>query len=200
MLIYLIYSLFRINKINYVSISDVSINDQFINKDKLANYHSFYSNSIEKAYQDIKNNKTIKQDNEIYYLKKVLRESDVLVISVGMKELNNGFNKYNMDMNYELFNKMYSNIKILINELKKHAFGRIIFIGYYNPCNYYDANIDRFFYDMNIKLERLMIDNNIIYLDLYELIKGSNYKINNYYLNDKGLKKISSMIDFYLEK
>ena len=209
LVIYVIYVLFNVSrKINYVSISDSVMHNSFdnviydylYNKKQINTYNNyFYNSTILKVYQDIKNNRTLKIDSEIYYLKKVLRESDVVVISVGMEELASNFDKYNYKSNYSFFNNMYYNIELLISEIKKYAYGKIIFLGYYNPTNYYDANVDRFFYDVNIKLERLMIDNNVIYLDLYELIKDNNYQEKNKaYLNKQANRKIAKMIEFYL--
>ena len=205
--IYLIYNVYKVNKINYVSLNDLVINyDKYVYKhllDKkiINNYNnSFNSFSILDLYNTIKNNRTIKENNEILYLKKVLRESDVLVISVGMMELINNFNKYNMTINYDYFSKMYSSIQGVIKEIKKYAYGKIIFLGYYNPTNYYDANIDSFFYEINIKLERLLLENNIIYIDLYTMIKENNYKEKySFSLNDLGNKKIASIINYYLD-
>ena len=180
---------------------NASINEYLKNKNKVGDFNNYFnSSSILNTYKDIKNNRTIRWNGIDYYIKKVLRESDVLVISVGMDELYSNFDKYNMNNNYNLFNDMYSNLKRMLNEIKRYAYGKIIFVGYYNPTTYYDANIDRFFYDINIKLERLMIDYNITYIDLYELIKNNNYKErNSIYLNTNGIKKLASIIEYYLE-
>ncbi len=191
--IYVIYSLYCNNSINYVSLTDSNNNFdiyiyEYLSKNKTNRFNNYFnSSSIIQAYQNIRNNQTIRVNNTDYYLKKVLRESDILVISIGMDELSINFNKYNMQVNYAYFDKMYDNIIRLVKEIKRYAYGKIIFLGYYNPTNYYDANIDRFFYDINIKLERLMIDNNIIYLDLYELVKG----------NRKAYKEIANGIKYY---
>ncbi len=161
------------------------------------NYFNNYTLSL--VYHDILNNKTIRNNNKDYYIKKSLRESDLIVISVGMEELNNNYNKYDMKNNYVFFNKMYSDIEKLIKEIRKYAQDKIIFLGYYNPTNYYDSMVDEFFYDVDIKLNRLMINNDIIYLDLYEKVKGHNYKEkNSVYLNDLGQKEIANAIIFYL--
>lgn len=204
LVIYLIYYVNNTNGINYVSISD-SLNNydndiyEYLPSNSSFNNY-FNSSSIIGLFKDIKNNRTIMVNGEIYYLKKVLRESDVLVINVGMSELAKFFNKYDMDYNYHLLEEMIANIKKMVIEVKKYAYGKIIFIGYYNPVNYYDANIDRLFYDVNIKLERLMIDNNIIYLDLYEKVKGNNYKDRNgSSLNLSGNKMIANIIKYYLK-
>ena len=206
--IYIIYSLVNVNRIKYVSVNDLVMNgyNDYIknylnNSNRLDTFNDYFnSSSILDLYQDIKNNRTIKVNNVDYYLKKALRESDVLVISVGMEELARIFNKFDMANNYAYFNNMFSNIKRMIQEVKRYTYGKIIYFGYYNPTNYYDAEIDRFFYDINIKLERLMINNDIIYIDLYEMIKGNNYKEkDSAYLNNDGNKRISNVIEYYLK-
>lgn len=208
LIIYVIYNVLSIRRINYISIHDNvlgSYNNHIKNylliKNKLDGFNSEFNNSsIIKIYQDIRNNRIIRINNQDYYLKKELRESDILVISVGMEEIISNFNKYDMKTNYSYFNNMYSNIEKLISEIKKYTYGKIIFLGYYNPTNYYDSHIDRFFYDIDIKLNRLMMDNDVIYIDLYELIKENNYKEKDMViLNNDGIKKLASIIEFYLE-
>ena len=169
---------------------------------KTINEFNFYFNNytVSLLYQDIKNNRTIKVNNKDYYFKKSLRESDIVIISIGMEELANNYNKYDMKDNYAYFNNMYRDIQNLIQEIRKYAKEKVIFLGYYNPTNYYDSHVDEFFYYINIKLNRLMVNNDVVYLDLYELIKGNNYKENNsMYLIDQAHQKISEMIEFYLE-
>ena len=73
-------------------------------------------------------------------------------------------------------------------------------LGYYNPTNYYDSKTDEFFYDMDIRLNELMMSNDIIYLDLYEVIKSNRYKDSDkHVLNIRGFKKIANLIEYYLE-
>lgn len=176
LVIYLIYS-FNNEDNNYVLIRDNNKLNNYIMECYLVNNKKvndlFSSPSIIKSYQDIKNNRTIKVNDNLYYFKKVLRESDVLVINVGMEELTLSFNNNNLKANYELLNRMYNDIEKLIKEIQKYAFGKIIFIGYYNPTNYYDAYIDELFYSINSNLEKLMNKNGIIYVDLYEKIKAN---------------------------
>lgn len=193
-LIYIIYNCFSIKRINYVSITDNVLNgyNEYLLKDKFSNFNSYFtSSSVSNFYKDVISNKTIKVNDEIYYLKKVLRESDILVISIGMEELTKVFNKYDLSSNNNYFLKMFERIKLLIKEIKRYAYGKIIFLGYYNPTYYYDSSIDQFFYDINIKLERLMIDNDITYLDLYEIVKKNK-------LEDNIDKIIANIIKYYL--
>ena len=210
--IYLIYLYFSHTSINYLSISDnVMIGENnynnyiyeyLHNKKKLNEFNSYFTNyTISLIYQDIKNNRTIRVNNNDYYFKKSLRESDFVVISIGMEELSNNYNKYDMNKNYKYFDKMYFDIEKLVKEIKKYAQEKVIFLGFYNPTNYYDAKTDEFFYDIDIRLNRLMINNNITYIDLYELIKGNNYKEkNSVYLNSKAHQKIANIIEFYIDK
>ena len=191
-LIFTIYNHFSFKKVKYVSITDNILNDynNYLSNNKLRDFNnSFVSPSILDLYHAIKDNKTIKVGNDIYYLKKVLRESDVLVISVGMEELTKNYNKYDMAHNNNYLNKMYDDITKLIKEIKKYAYEKIIFIGYYNPTNYYDSSVDNFFYNWDIKLNELMVNNDINYINTYELVKG-NTNIN---------KKLAGIIEFYFE-
>ena len=202
-LIIIIYNHFSIKKINYVSIGDNSIfyfNEYLKNNNKLGEFNNiFYNKKIKGLKEDIKINRTIRIDNNDYFIKKVLRESDILVISVGMDELSLYYNKDDININYQYFNKMYNEIDDLLKEIKKYAQEKIIFLGYYNPTNYYDSKTDEFFFYLNNKLNELMSDD-VIYIDLYELIKGNQYKdSNSYYLNKYGYQKVASIIEFYLD-
>ena len=216
--LFLIYRHFDTKKINYVSIGDGItrginsygiesygyndfIYDYLKKKNKLGTFNSyFYNGTITGLTKDIKDNRTIRVDYEEYYIKKILRESDVLVISVGEDELSANYQKYDMETNYIYFDKMYVDIENLIKEIKLYAKGKIIFLGYYNPTNYYDSKVDEFFYDMDIRLNELMMSNDIIYLDLYEVIKSNRYKDSDKHeLNIRGFKKIANLIEYYLE-
>ena len=209
--IYFIYFYFNKTNIDYLAISDnimaknINYSDYLKNEveknKKIKEFNPYFINdSIILLYQDIINNRTIRIDNKDYYIKRSLRESDFVIISVGMEELSNNYNKYDMKDNYNYFNKMYLDIEKLINEIKKYAQDIIIFLGYYNPTNYYDSKVDEFFYNMDIKLNRLMVNNNITYIDLYELVKGNSYKEkNSVYLNNLAHKRIANILEFYIE-
>ena len=217
--IFIIYTKFNLHKINYVSIGDNLIKglnpnnincygyndyikEYLINNDKLGDFNNyFYNKTIEGLTKNIKDNRTIRINNQDYFIKKVLRESDILVISIGMESLNLNYDKYDINKNYRYFNKMYIQIENLIKEVKKYAQGTIIFLGYYNPFDYYDSKTDELFYDMDIKLNELLTKDDIIYIDLYEIIKGKNFKNKDKtpYLETEGYKKIANIIEYYIE-
>ncbi len=201
-------------KINYISLSDNIMNNYLeyedyntylknylVKRHQLRNFTTnFINKSISLINKDIQNNRTINYLNEEKYLKKVLRESDYVVISIGMEEIIKKYDKYDMDKNKEMFSKKIQEIKELIVEIKKYAHGTIIFLGYYNPTDYYDSKVDNLFYDIDVKINRLMMQNDDIYIDLYELVKGNKFKNhhNNYLLNSLAHKKIADIIAFYL--
>ena len=217
--IFLIYRHFDNHKINYVSLGDGLIkgmnssniayygyNDfvkEYLSRNnKISTFNNyFYNKTILEITEDIKNNRTIWINDKEFFLKKVLRESDILVISVGMEELFENYQKYDMEQNYIYFNKMYVDIENLVKEVKKYTKGMILFLGYYNPTNFYDSKTDEFFCDIDIKLNRLMMVNDISYIDLYEKVKGNRYKdnIDTPFLNVRGYEKIAETIEYYLE-
>lgn len=209
--IYLIYFYYAKTSINYLAISDTIMASDMNYSDyvkidlaKKKNFHefntSFINNSTRLVYQDIVNNRTIKKEAKDYYFKKCLRESDLVVISVGMEEFSSNYHKYDMKDNYAYFDKLFLNIEKLVNVIRQYAQDQILFLGFYNPTNYYDSEVDRLFYDMDIKLNRLMVNNDINYINLYELVKGNNYKEkNSVYLNNLAHQKIASIIEFYIK-
>lgn len=202
--IFLIYNTINSNRINYVSISDNYIdlkkkfdyneyfNNYLISNNRLGTFNtSFVNSSAQLLYNDLINNKTIRINNNDYFFKKVLRESDLVVISVGMLEFSHNYDKYDMIKNKAMFSRLYLDIEELVKEVKKYAFGKIVFLGLYNPSEYYDSHVDSFFYDINTKIKSLMEKNNIIYISLYEFIKCNNKSIEHL--------KIDNLLDNYLK-
>lgn len=113
-----------------------------------------------------------------------------------MEEISNFFINNDINKNYINFSKLASDIKLLISEIRKYNYGKIIFVGYYNPIKYYDSKIDSFFYNLELELNNLLKEKDIIYIPMYEIIKTNNYKIyNTIYLNDLGKRYISKTID-----
>lgn len=214
-----IYYLFKEPKINYLSIGDSLINGvnpynnsgygynnyvkNYLERNgKLRNFNNYYyNNSLKGLTLDIQNNRTIIADNKEYFLKKVLRESDLIVVSSGMDELSYNYHQ-DMKENYQYFEKMYNDIEELIIEIKKYSANDIIFIGYYNPTRIYTSEVDEFFGYIRDKLSKLMNSYDIQYIDIYEEIKAGNYQDNpnNHHINTNGYLKIANLLLKYLEK
>ena len=164
--------------------------DYLYNNNMLGTFTNEFNNkNINSIYEDIQNNRTLRVDNKDLYFKKILRESDIVVINIGMSELASNYNKYDMNMNNDTFKKIYLNVQKVVSELKKYAKGTIIFIGLHNPTNYYDASVDSFFNSIGNSLSKLLKNNDAIYLDVYE-----------FYKNDRNIvgKKIAEAIEYYI--
>ena len=207
--IFFVYNNYDNKSINYVSFNDTlncynynqMIKEYLEKNNKLLNFNDLFINkNISGLIKDIRNNRTIRYKNRDYYIKKDLRESDVLVISIGEEELSKYYNKYDLNKNYYFFNKMYNDVELLIKEINKYANGEIFFLGYYNTTNYYDSKSDEFFFEIDNKLNNLMRNNNMNYISLYEIIKGNNYKSDEIHLNNAGNREIMNIIEVYLRK
>ena len=172
-----------------------------IKNNKLHHFNNYFCNkSISGLIKDIQNNRTIRIEED-YYLKKVLRESDIVVVNVGMERIINSYDKYDMNKNYRLFDELCIEIESLIKEIRKYAKGDVLLIGFYNPTNYYDSKTDELFYNTDIKLNNIMEKYSSIYIDLYDKIKSNQYKDAKkpYLLNSYGERMISDTIEYYLE-
>ncbi len=203
--IFLIYFEYNNQKCNYVVLGDnlegynFNIRNYLIKGNKLGTFNNrFFNYSVVGITNDIKNNKTIVIDNQEIFLKKVLRESDMVVIDIGMHNFKLNYNPYDMNKNYRYYNKRLEEIKKLLTEIRKYAQGYVLFIGPYNPTNYYDSKTDELFYDIDNTMRDLLSKYSVIYIDLYNLIKGNNFK-NTEGINNQGQLAIAKIITHYLE-
>ena len=216
--VFLIFIFAKDNKINYLSIGDtltrgINSYEAFGNgyNDYVKNYlkrnnllrtfnSDYYNNSIIGFENDIINNKTIVIDDKEFYIKKMLRESDLVVISLGMDELAYYFNEDIKEV-YQEFDKMFLNLEDFINSVRDYAKNKVLFIGYYNPTNMYNSDTDELFYYIENSLKDMLKRYDVDYIELYEKVKGSNYLDNkkNYHLNSRGYLMIANEIINYIE-
>lgn len=218
LIVFLIFIFAKDNKINYLSIGDtltrgINSYDTYGNgyNDYVKNYlkrnnllrsfnSDYYNNSIIGFESDIINNKTIVINDKEYYIKKMLRESDLLVISIGMDELAYYFNS---DVNkvHQEFDKMLLNLEDFINVIRDYAKNKVLFVGYYNPSDRYSSDIDELFYYIENSLEKMLNKYDVDYIKLYEKVKEKKYLDNsdNYHLNSKGYLMIANEIINYIE-
>ena len=148
--LFLIYNFFNKESINYVAIGDTLnrginsyntfgygyndyLKNYLVNNNLLNNFNDkFYNTSISNLTRDILNNQTIICNNKEINIKKTLRESDVLVIGIGMDELAYFFNNDYLNIN-DNFNNFIDNLQEFIKVVREYAKNKIIFLGYYNP-------------------------------------------------------------------
>ena len=219
LIIFLIFVFAKDNKINYLSIGDTltrginsynftsnGYNDyikNYLNRNNLLRTFNsdYYNNSIIGFENDIINNKTIVINDKEYYLKKMLRESDLVVISLGMDELSYYFDNDLKKVHLE-FDKMLLNLRDFIKTVRSYAKNKVLFVGYYNPTNIYNSDIDELFYYIEKNLEEMLNKYDVDYIKLYEKVKSRNYLENekNYHLNSKGYLMIANEIINYIEK
>lgn len=165
---------------------------------KYNNYFSKDKYTIKELLNDIKNNKNIIYNDKNYNLKKELRESDILTISIGMDEIVNILNKNKDFKNIktdldEIINDMDNLIKIVTSYSKTN----VILIGYYNPYNEYNKDIDKVFSYINDKYNSIAKKYNIIYIDIYNIIKKDKTYLPNkidYHLTSKGYLEIAKEV------
>lgn len=217
--VFVIFIFTKDNKINYLSIGDtMSIGITSYNNngngynDYVKNYlrrndmlrsfnNNYYNSSIIGFTNDILNNKTIIINDEEYTIKKMMRESDLLVIGIGMDELSYIFSD-NVDKTRQEFDKLLVNLNDLMKIVREYAKNEIVFIGYYNPISKYNSDIDELFYYIEDSLKETLTKYDIDYISLYEKVKNSNYLDNakSYHLNSRGYLMIANEIINYIDK
>lgn len=224
--IFLIYKANNKNNLNYTVIGDgfsVGIDSygiidygysdyikEYLEKNSKLNRYiksfSYQSLSIESLYDQILANKKIRIKNEDINIRKTLRESNILTISIGLNDLlyhiniNQKQNIYNMN---KILEEIEINFNNLITEIKKYYPKEIYIMGYYN------VNPENEYLNQAIKkLNKIYEDNeNIIYIPTYELFEKNTIfrsNPNNIYPNRLGYQAIAdefiSKISKKLEK
>ncbi len=171
--VFIIYKAFSNEKINFLSIGDYKITNENLN-----NIDSF-SSVINEDYliidltSDIYNNKN--------NLKSKLSKSDILLVSIGESDIKNIIhNSNNILNNYNEIDKIITSYKILIEQIKKYARGKIIVMGVYNKD--IDNNYIKYF-NNNLKS---ILDNDISYIDFNDYLNSSKTKkeIVSIYINN----------------
>lgn len=199
--------------VNSYGVEDYSYSDYL--KDELSNNKrlKFYTKdfavkgySINDLYEDIINNKVIGLDGKKTSIRKALRESNLLTISIGSNDFLKLFN-YSIDDKvidriksdktyyFKKIDEIVNDLDKLVKEIKKYAKGKIILIGYYNP-EFEDNVFDEIVKYSNYMVEVMTDDNNIDFIDIYQEIRDKNYFSNpsDMHLNKEGYKKISILL------
>lgn len=209
--VYFIYNSKKESKINYVSIGDgfarginsyhdISygysdyIKDYLKKKNLLGEYNNFSYEDM--MMKDIKKDILINiHDNNDNNIKRVLREANLLTISVGINDL-----IYEIDVNNpqnnsskeKILTKIVDKLDDDIKKIKKYYHGPIYLVGYYNfyPQNSVERNM---LDNLNKKYQQFCGKNNITFIDNSNLDnKLFNYleNPNSFYPNVNGYEKI----------
>ena len=203
--IWFIYNNTVDEKINYLVLgNDLSIGDNnyslyvkdyLDNKNILGNYNTSFVDldlRITDLINKIKYNESVKINNKTVGINMLLKNADIITISIGMNEL-----YYKLSINneniYTYMKDMINDLEVLFNLINRYNHKRVFVINYYNINNY---NKDIFNY-LNYYLKELCEIENFNYVDVSEILDNNiiNYeKSSNFYLNKHGNKKISEFI------
>ncbi len=153
-LIYLIYRLTMTHSFTYLALGDSLAIGQnpygaigYGYSDYVANYLEkndllkFYTKEYSKSgarstdlLQDIQNNKKIVVDGKEQHLKVLLREADLITISIGANDFFGEINIKNLDsISYQAIDNTIKNVDTLLGEIRKYNKKNVLVIGYYNP-------------------------------------------------------------------
>lgn len=224
MIIYGIYTLTKTDKINYLALGDsLSLgidsngNTNYGYSNVIANYLkkkykiNQYTNEFSKSgarindlLYNIETNQTININNESLSLKKCLRESDLVTLSIGGNDLlskitlsTTTVETLDDDEIIKIIDETLKDLDKLLKELRKYAKEDIILLGYYNPYNNNYTNMDRLFAYLNTKTTNLCEKYDIEYIELYILFKNNkNYLPNptNIHPSTEGYQAIANKI------
>ena len=201
LLVFEIYYFFKSSKINYIALGDsivLGLNNygeidysytdylkDYLNSNKNLAYYKKYAkqdNRIEDILEDIKYKMELKKD---------LRESNLVTISIGMRDLLDEKNVDNMVLDMDK----------CINEIRKYAKQKLIIIGYYNQESLLDIEKDKKFAYIDNKMMEISSKYNAKYIPLYELFKNNKNYLNNSKLpNLVGQKAIYNLILDYINE
>ena len=210
---YFIYNLTIDNKLFYLSIGDGiakgitcegnvsvynytnSIKNYLTSKNKLKGFNNSF---VDKDYRItdllriIKYKEEIVVNNDHISINELLKQADIVTISLGMNEL---YYKILVDNNniYSYIDGMLSDMELLLKEVDRYNHKKVIVLGYYNTTN---DNNDIFNY-INYKLKNIVDKRGFEFIDIDKIINNNtNYftKNTNFYLNNEGYQKISQII------
>lgn len=188
LLIFIIYTVTNDKKISYIALGDSVANGlnpygtiDYSYTDYIGDYlrsngilkkyiNEFTENDsdFEKMLLQIVNDMYAKYNNKKISLKKELRESDIVTISIGQQDLNNKLSTY-----YD-FNKISFDTKIfreILLQIKKYAKNKIIVVGYYAPL--LEDEIDtlkaiNIIKKINSEIKGICSDEGVVFVDIFD--------------------------------
>lgn len=193
---YLIYNLTEKPSLSCLALGDALADNKYIeNNELITEYNNDFINAdyrIIDLVSTIKYNEEIEVDNKHLSIHRLLKNADIVILSIGMNDIYYKLNSDTLDI-YTYINNMVNTMETLYEELDKYNYKKVYVLGYYNIT---DKNNDLFTY-LNYKMKRITKKHNYEYLELNTLLKEKqNFlkKSNNFALNDQGYNEISKII------
>lgn len=184
--------------------------DYLKKNDNLYFYTKKYAKSgytIDDVKRDIDNNKEIQIDNKKYYLKQMLRESDLVTLTVGANDFIKGMSMDDIPVKLldiksvkKSADIIANNFKELLILIKQYAKNQIIVTGYYNPLPrlvLYKDTIDEVIKYYNNLIENICEELNVVYVDIFDEIEKESDVLPNpldIHPSKKGYEIISKKI------
>lgn len=215
--VFLIYILFKNDKINYIALGDslaegvnsygevgYSYTDYYADYLDENNKLSYYTKEYtESGYTTLDIIKELETNNT---MKKDLRESNLVTISIGANDLLNKIKIENLNVNEILTLKkeispILIDLESCIKEIRKYAKEDIVVVGYYNPIpflfNTSGNDLDELFAYIDDEYKKITEKYDCIYISIYQLFKqNSSFLPNpsNIHPNYEGYKAIADEI------
>ncbi len=219
--VFWIYRVFASEEINYIALGDSVaegrnpygeigygysdyLKDKLEEKKKL-NYYQKYAKS---GYQTADMINKIKEDNQ---LKKDLRESDLVTISIGANDFLDKIKPANLSVNTirdfkGTVKAIFPDIEECIKEVRKYAKNDLVIVGYYNPIpflfNTSQKELDELFAFIDDEYQKIAKEYEAIYISNYQLFKENKDFLPNpldIHPNIKGYQKMAEKIIECLE-
>ncbi len=184
--------------------------DYLKKNDNLYFYTKKYAKSgytIDDVKRDIDNNKEIQIDNKKYYLKQMLRESDLVTLTVGANDFIKGMSMDDIPVKLLDIKSVKKNADIIANNfkellilIKQYAKNQIIVTGYYNPLPrlvLYKDTIDEVIKYYDNLIENICEELNVVYVDIFDEIEKESDVLPNpldIHPSKKGYEIISKKI------
>lgn len=202
-LCYQIYNITERKNIYVLSIGDEIADINYLKQNKNKNYK--YNNTfINKDYRIIdlltliKYNQEQEINNKIISIHQLLKETDILIISIGMNDIY--YKLYDDTRNiYTYINEIINNYESILSIVNRYNYKRVYVLGYYNTSNSYT---DIYTY-ANYKLNKIVNKYKYTFIDLNKII-GNNSKFieknSPFDLNNEGKHEIYKFIVENLKK
>lgn len=185
------------------------IRDFLKRENKLQSYYSYAVSGykIDDVKNDILYGKSTTNNNESINIKKALRESDLVTISIGANDILSKINLSNLSNSLQDVNTMMSyldealtKINELITLIKQYAKRDIIVIGYYNPLpslEQYEIAIDTIISYVDMEYSSLCEKRGVHYVQISDDMKMHNDYLpnpNDIHPGREGYKVISDEV------